>query len=75
MAAFDPARILRASSVRFGSLRVRGVPAILLGVSSVIVAAGTVRALGKAAPMLPELIRETKLLVESSRNDRPRLKS
>jgi hypothetical protein len=75
MAAFDPARILRASTVRFGKLRVRGVPAILLGVSSVVVAAGTVRALGKAAPALPEVLRETKLLIEASRADRPRLKA
>ncbi|HTJ25047.1 MAG TPA: hypothetical protein VMA36_02680 [Candidatus Limnocylindria bacterium] len=74
MAAFDPARILRASSVRFGSLRVRGVPAILLGVSSVVLAAGTVRALGIAAPSLPEVLREAKLLIEANRADRPRLK-
>jgi hypothetical protein len=75
MAAFDPARILRASSVRLGPLRVRGVPAILLGVSSVVLAAGTVRALGIAAPSLPEILRETKLLVETSRSDQPRLTS
>jgi hypothetical protein len=74
MGAFDPARILRASTFRFGSLRVRGVPAILLGVSSVVIAAGTVRALGKAAPVLPDVLREAKQLLEASRADRPRLK-
>jgi hypothetical protein len=54
---------------------VRGVPAILLGVSSVVLAAGTVRALGIAATSLPEILRETKLLVETSRSDQPRLTS
>lgn len=74
MAAFDPARILRASSIRFGDFRARGVPAILLGVSAVITAAGTVRALRAAAPSLPEVLREAKQLVDALRADRPRLR-
>jgi hypothetical protein len=70
MARFDPARILRASSIRFGDVRVRGVPAILLGVSAIVVSAGTVRALAKAAPSLAEALREATKLVDAVRTER-----
>lgn len=70
MPPFDPARILRASSLRYGKLRVRGVPAILLGVSAVVLTGGVVRALAAAAPSLAEVVRETTKLVEASRSDR-----
>ena len=70
MARFDPARILRASSIRFGDVRVRGVPAILLGVSAVVISAGTVRALAGAAPSLAEALREATKLVDAVRSDR-----
>jgi hypothetical protein len=73
MAAFDPARILRASQIRVGGFRARGVPAILLGVSAVVAVAGTARLLRSAAPALPEVLRETKNLIEAVRRDRPRL--
>ena len=55
---FDPARILRASKLRFGDLRAQGVPAILFGVAAVVVAAGMVRVLRAAAPALPETLRQ-----------------
>jgi hypothetical protein len=67
------ARILRASSLRYGNFRARGVPAILLGMSAIVLAAGTVRALKTAAPSLAEVVRETTKLVEAARSDRPRL--
>jgi hypothetical protein len=68
---FDPARVLRASSIRVGkSFRVRGVPAILLGVSTIVVAAGTVRALRAAAPSLAESLREATKLVGALRAER-----
>jgi hypothetical protein len=70
MPPFDPARVLRASSLRYGKFRARGVPAILLGVSAIVVAAGTVRALVSAAPQLAEVVRETAKLVEVARADR-----
>jgi hypothetical protein len=70
MPLFDPARVLRASSLRYGKFRARGVPAILLGVSAIVVAAGTVRALVTAAPQLAEVVRETAKLVEVARTDR-----
>ena len=65
----DPARVLRASKVRAGAVRAQGVPAILLGVAAVVVAAGASRALLASAPMLPEMLREMKNLIEASRRD------
>lgn len=74
MAAFDPARILRASSIRYGDFRARGVPAILLGAGAIVVAVGSMRALRAAAPALGDVLREATKLVDAMRTDRPRLK-
>ncbi len=49
----DLARMLRASKIRVGTLRASGAPAILLGVSTVIIAIGAARSLAALAPMLP----------------------
>jgi hypothetical protein len=71
MARFDPARILRASHIHIGKdIRVRGVPAILLGVSAIVAVAGTARALRAAAPALPDVLREATKLIEAVRTDR-----
>jgi hypothetical protein len=67
------ARILRASSLRCGMFRARGFPAILIGVSAIVLAAGSVRALKTAAPSLAEVVRETTKLVEAARSDQRRL--
>jgi hypothetical protein len=68
---FDPARVLRASSIRVGkNFHVRGVPAILLGVSTIVISAGTVRALRAAAPSLAESLREATKLVGALRAER-----
>jgi hypothetical protein len=66
----DPARILRASNIRIGRFRARGVPAILLGASAIVLSAGMVRALAIAAPSLPEALREATKLVDALRSDR-----
>jgi hypothetical protein len=68
---FDPARVLRASRIRVGRVRAMGVPAILIGVAGVILAAGVSRSLGTVAPMLPETLREMKSLLETRRDARP----
>jgi hypothetical protein len=69
MAVPDFARILRASQIRVGKVRVRGVPAILLGVSTIVAVAGTARALALAAPSVGEALREATKLVEAIRSD------
>ena len=68
------AKALRASSIRLGKLRVRGVPAILLGASAIVLSAGVSRALRSAAPSLPDALREGTKLVEALRADRPEAK-
>ena len=75
MPAPDFARILRASSVRFGDFRARGAPAILLGVSAIVLAVGAVRAVVAAAPSLTDSIREATRLAEAIRGDQKRLSS
>ena len=67
---FDPARVLRASRIRFGGVRAMGVPAILIGVAGVIMAAGLARSFRTIAPMLPETLRELKSLVDAGRDAR-----
>lgn len=68
---FDPARVLRASKIRIGKrVQVRGVPAILLGVSTIVAVAGVSRALRAAAPSLPDSLREATKLVGALRGER-----
>jgi hypothetical protein len=69
--AFDPARALRVSKLRFGKLRAQGIPAILFGVAGIVLAAGAMRALQAGAPNLPETIRELRQLIESNRRAKP----
>lgn len=71
----DFARILRASSLRVGDFRARGVPAILLGASAIVLAAGAMRALRAAAPQLTDVLHEATKLVDAVRADQPRLKA
>ena len=68
---FDPARVLRASRLRIGNVRAMGVPAILIGVAGVILAAGVSRSLRTIAPTFPETLREMKSLFDARRDARP----
>jgi hypothetical protein len=65
--AMDPVALLRASRIRVGRVRARGVPAILIGVSCVVVAVGVARAVQTAAPALPDAFREARNFWESMR--------
>jgi hypothetical protein len=71
LAAIDPAKALRVSKLRFGNLRAQGVPAILLGIAGIVLAAGATRALQAGAPNLPDTIRELRQLIESNRRTKP----
>ena len=66
----DAARLMRASRLRVGRVRAMGVPAILMGVAGIIVAAGVSRSFRTIAPMLPETLRELKGLLEAGRDAR-----
>jgi hypothetical protein len=67
---FDPVPMLRASRMRLGPARVQGVPAILIGVSCIVVAVGIARALERATPALPDAFREFRGLWGSFRRER-----
>jgi len=71
LANIDPAKALRASKLRIGSLRAQGVPAILLGAAAIVLAAGAMRALKAGAPNLPDTLRELRQLIESNRRSKP----
>lgn len=63
---FDPGPALRSARIRIGKrTKVQGVPAILIGASCIVVAAGMARALQSATPLLPETFREARNLWES----------
>jgi len=66
------ARVLKASNLHCGALRARGVPAILLGSASIVLAAGAARALALAAPAVADVLREATALVEAMRGDAAR---
>jgi hypothetical protein len=54
---------VKASRLRVGPVRARGVPSILIGVAAIVFAAGVGQALQLAARALPETIRETRDLM------------
>jgi hypothetical protein len=55
------------------NFRVDGIPAILLGIASIVTAASAGRVIEKAAPILPETLRETRELLRSLRPERKEL--
>ncbi|HMD03432.1 MAG TPA: hypothetical protein VKG44_10765 [Candidatus Baltobacteraceae bacterium] len=66
--------VMRLSRIRVGKhVRVQGAPAILAGVATVILASGLVRFIDRAAPMLPEGLREARELFKAVRGERPEL--
>jgi hypothetical protein len=66
--------LVRGSKIKIGKrVRIQGMPAILGGVAVVIAAAGVVRFVERAAPMLPEGLRELRELWKTVRGERPEL--
>jgi hypothetical protein len=59
----DVESLVRSSRIAAGkSVRVRGVPAVLAGVALIVLAAGTAKALERAATALPETLHELRAL-------------
>jgi hypothetical protein len=54
--------LVKGSRFSAGPLRARGVPAILLGVASIVAARGITVALVRGAGILPETLREARAL-------------
>ena len=69
------ARVQRTFSIAVGPLRATGVPAILIGVTGIVLASGITAALAKGATRLPETLGEARGLAEALNARAPRLKS
>lgn len=69
------ARLQRSFTLEIGPLRARGMPAILIGVTGVVLASGVTVALSKGATRLPETLGEARGLADAMNAGSPRLKS
>ncbi len=69
------ARLQRAFTIEIGPLRASGVPAVLIGVTGVVLASGVTAALAKGATRLPETLGEARNLADALYSRSPRLKS
>jgi len=69
------ARLQQSFSIEIGPLRATGVPAVLLGVTGIVLASGVTAALAKSATRLPETLGEARGLAEALNAGSPRLKS
>jgi O-acetyl-ADP-ribose deacetylase (regulator of RNase III) len=70
------ARLVREFRIEVGPIKARGVPAILVAVTGVVVAGGIAAALSRAAGELPETLRQANGLAKTLRGDEsPRLPS
>lgn len=66
------ARLQRTFSIEIGPLRASGVPAVLLGVTGIILASGVTAALTKGATRLPETLGEARGLADALNAGAPR---
>lgn len=69
------ARVQKSFTIEIGPLRASGVPAILVGVTGIVLASGITAALAKSAPRLPETLGEARGLAEALNARAPRLPS
>lgn len=67
-------RVTRTFRIEVGPIRAQGVPAVLIGVTGIVVAAGIASALSKSSDRLPETLREARALAQTLQaDDRGRL--
>jgi hypothetical protein len=69
------ARVQQTFTIECGPLRASGVPAILIGVTGIVLASGIAAALSKGATRLPEALGEARGLAEALNSGSPRLRS
>jgi len=67
------ARVNKTLAIEIGPLRARGVPAILMAVTGIVIAAGIAGALVRSVPQLPETLREANGLAKTMRGEPARL--
>lgn len=69
------ARVAKTFSLDVGPLRAQGVPAVLVALTGVVLAAGVSRALMQSSDRLPETLREARSLALAMRSEVPKLPS
>jgi hypothetical protein len=69
------ARIQKTFTIEIGPLKATGVPAILLGVTGVVLAGGITAALSRGASRLPETLDAARQLAATVNNTSPRLRA
>jgi hypothetical protein len=67
------ARAQSTFSIEIGPIRATGVPAVLVGVTGIVVGSGIASMLARGAARLPETLSEARMLAETLRSDRTRL--
>lgn len=67
------ARVTQSFEIHIGPIHARGVPAVLVGVTGIVVASGISAMLAKSAERLPETLREARGLADSIRGRQPHL--
>jgi hypothetical protein len=69
------AKVTKTFSLEVGPLRARGVPAVFVAATGLVLAAGVARALMQSSDRLPETLREARSLTVAMRNEVPKLPS
>ena len=69
------ARVQKSFTIEIGPLKATGVPAILLGVTGVVLASGVTAALARGATRLPETLDAAQKLAWTIGNGSPRLRA
>jgi hypothetical protein len=64
-------KVTRTFTIEIGDFKATGVPAILVGVTGVVLAGGVAAALSRSAAHLPETLREAQGLAKALRRDEP----
>jgi hypothetical protein len=69
------ARIQKSFTIEIGPLKATGVPAVLLGVTGIVLASGVTVALSRSASRLPETLDAARELASTINNTSPRLRA
>jgi len=69
------AKVTKTFKIEAGPFRAEGMPAVLVAVTGVVLAAGVAKALTMSSDRLPETLREARALAQALRPDQHKLPS
>ncbi len=69
------ARVTQTFKLQYGDFKAEGVPAVLLGVTAIVLAGGVARALSQGADRLPDTLKEARSLAMALKSRVPELPS